>query len=97
MSQDCVHGENYSPTYVWGIGVSPLDREVIEEVSRSQVGAGLRDELGSLHLRIPGRGSIDGEFQTPLLRGVGGILVGGVQSQVTRRRLAAVNVLYYLM
>lgn len=55
---------------------------MVEQVSRPQVCGGLRDELSSLHLRVPGGRRVDGHFQPSLLSRVGGVLVRGIEIQV---------------
>lgn len=51
---------------------------MVEQVTLTEVLGSLRDELGSLHLRVPCRSGVDRDFQSIGLSGVSRILKCGV-------------------
>jgi hypothetical protein len=70
---------------------------VVEEVSSAQVGGGLGNKFGPLHLRVPCGGGVDGHLETTLFRGVGRVLVLSAGVEISGSRLAAVDVLSGIM
>lgn len=80
-------------TYIGSVLVGPLQREMVEQIPSSKVGSGLGDELGSLHLRVPGRGGVDGHLETALFTGVSWVLVRWAWVQVAGGGLASMDVL----
>lgn len=68
------------------------DREVVVEVAGADVRRRLRDKLSALENAIPGRRAIHGQLETLGLRRVRRIFVRGVEREVLRSRLRAVDV-----
>jgi hypothetical protein len=68
------------------------NREVVEQVTGSQIRGRLGDKLDSLHLRIPSRSRVEGHPQPVGLGRVCGILVRRAQGEVVRSGLGTVDV-----
>jgi len=79
-------------SYIRGIRCCTLQREVVVQRTDTEVGFGLRNQLGSLHLRVPRSGRIDGHLEAERLASDCWVLVLSTGIQVVRGRLAAVYV-----
>lgn len=77
---------------IWCVCVGPLHAEVIVQRTGSQVCSGLRDQLGSPHVRIPLRCVIDGDLDTLVGGGIGGVLVARGEVDIVGYSSGAVNV-----
>jgi len=67
-------------------------REMVEQVSDTEILAGLRNKLGSLHIGVPSGVRVNSHHQTVRLRCIGRVLVARGKSEIIGRRLGPMNV-----
>lgn len=71
-----------------------LQAEMIEKVSSAQVGSSLRNQFGSLHLRIPCRRRVNRDFQAVCLSRICRVFVAWVEGEVMGSGLRTMDVLH---
>lgn len=79
-------------TYIGRVCGRGAKREMIEQVPYSEILAGLRDKLGTLHLGVPCRSRVNGYPKTVSLCCIGWILVARRESEVVGRWASSVDI-----